>query len=1403
MKRQYLVRILFLLFALHTIQITAPLSAQNINPIQGEEEYNATIRRADQYYSEEKYDRALYEYENALKLKPNEKYPADRVKSIKAILDEEKTKNILFEVAVTSGEKWFREGDYKKAKAEFENALRIDPTAQYPKDKLQQISKLWSDPEVDAAYAASIIKADDLFSQKKYHDAKSEYLKASDLKPYEQYPLDRIIEINEILARLHEMQSQYEGLIARADQQYNEQDYVNAKSTYQDASNIKPEEQYPKNRIKEIEDLLARLHAERESYDKIIALADKYYMEKEFEKARVEYEKALLMKPDDRYPKSMITKIDPMIEEIKRIQQEYDLALGNAASLFLKKDYAGALAAYQKASSLKPLEQLPKDKISEITRIMNDLADMQDKQQRYDVAIAKADSLFTLGNLESAKNTYQHAAEILTSEAYPKNRIKEIEAIISAQIAYEQSIAEADLFLSAKNYQSALDAYSMALTYKPGETYPQSRINEINTLLDGIKSLERSYNQTITQADSFFTSGDYENARLYYEKAASVRPAETYPKNRITEIDGILSERTRIQNEFNKFIAAADKLFDKSDYMGAMAQYKIASELKPDEEYPKGRINEINGILADKEAQAASEKAYQDAIAAGDAALKAREYLPARVHYEQALTVKPAETYPQAKIAEINTIMEEMEKLKSTEEAYAGAIALGDQYFSSGSYPEALEQYQKASGLKPTEKYPKEKIAGINAILADLREQQEAYDKAIAAGDRYFGEASYPLALTSYQNAATIKPGESYPKEKITEVEAIIRQQEIQRSYDEAIASADRYFREKDYSRSMQDYQKALEIKPGEQYPAGKIAEINALLQEKQALEEAYAQKIASGDEYFSKADYGNALTQFKDALALKPAETYPRNKVTEIEGILAERLAADQAYDKAIAAADASLQAQNYNEALVEYQNALKIKPQEAYPQQKINEINALLARIKETEDAYNTAIANADRFFAAKNYQEASAAYQQAKEIKPSEDYPDEKIKEIMRIQEELKKNNDYQFALSQGDKALDEKKYQDAIGFYQQAEGIKPNESYPKIKIAEINTLLASIQARQKQYDDAVATGDNFMNNKEYEKAKSSYESASAIYPDRPYPGDKIKEINVLLQGLQLQREYDAAVAKADQYFNSKDYDNARTEYQNALNLKPAETYPQARINEINNILAANAQAQQEAYEKAIAMGDEYLSQQDFKNAKVQYQNAIGIKPAEQYPRTHLKMVEDALLAKEAELKAAYVQVIAKADNLYTKKILDEAIDAYMEASAIKPDESYPVNMLNQIKKYIAEHAIYDLLTTPVVITNNTEKKFDFTPVDFKMRKNNYIVLKARVLSETKPKVYLNYGRDAARSGGIVLKSIQNNNLNDYIIRVSAQDPWYRIDNNWIKLYSEGGDIEVTYIQISTGD
>jgi len=109
--------------------------------------------------------------------------------------------------------------------------------------------------------------------------------------------------------------------------------------------------------------------------------------------------------------------------------------------------------------------------------------------------------------------------------------------------------------------------------------------------------------------------------------------------------------------------------------------------------------------------------------------------------------------------------------------------------------------------------------------------------------------------------------------------------------------------------------------------------------------------------------------------------------------------------------------------------------------------------------------------------------------------------------------------------------------------------------------------------------------------------------------------------------------------------------------------------------------------------------------------------------------------------------------------------------------------------------------DVLKTTVTITAGSEKQFSFIPVNMASRKDNFVYVKIRNLSEKQFNVLMRYGKDKQPNGGVVIRNLSmDGKVNERLISVRDQDLWYREDNNWISLYPQGGDIEVSFIQVS---
>ncbi len=109
--------------------------------------YSDAISHADKLLLEDNYLQALNEYERAWNLYQRQKYPEKKIDQITKILANPALSKTLFEKTIHQGDSCFLAKDFKNANIKYYNALRIDPAAPYPNERISEISKLYSDPE--------------------------------------------------------------------------------------------------------------------------------------------------------------------------------------------------------------------------------------------------------------------------------------------------------------------------------------------------------------------------------------------------------------------------------------------------------------------------------------------------------------------------------------------------------------------------------------------------------------------------------------------------------------------------------------------------------------------------------------------------------------------------------------------------------------------------------------------------------------------------------------------------------------------------------------------------------------------------------------------------------------------------------------------------------------------------------------------------------------------------------------------------------------------------------------------------------------------------------------------------------------------------------------------------------
>ena len=227
-------------------------------------------------------------------------------------------------------------------------------------------------------YEVAISKADDSFGIKDYTVARFYYYKASELKPKEEYPKNQI----ELIRKLVDSEmsavdrSGYQQAINQADEAFQKQNYSVARFFYYKALGIKSYEKYPKDRIQEILALTNSLLSEKEekAYRELIARADEAFIGKDISIARFYYNKAIIMKNNEDYPRIKINDIQKMIDQNKQDlrNMDYNKLIDLADKALISGSFSVARFNYNKAMIMRPNEKYPKDQLIYIMKTLDE-----------------------------------------------------------------------------------------------------------------------------------------------------------------------------------------------------------------------------------------------------------------------------------------------------------------------------------------------------------------------------------------------------------------------------------------------------------------------------------------------------------------------------------------------------------------------------------------------------------------------------------------------------------------------------------------------------------------------------------------------------------------------------------------------------------------------------------------------------------------------------------------------------------------------------------------------------------------------------------------------------------------------------------------------------------------------
>ena len=355
-------------------------------------EYDEHMRKAEVEFGRERWAQSINWIDRALTALPGDARAESMLAEAQekmAAAEEEAEARREYDAQMREGKMALRKEDWGTATGAFEAASALFPGEQEPRDLLAEIEAATAgsaseDDGIDEAYETAMAEGQAAFGQQKWDEAKAAFEKASDLKPAERAPKDQLAEIRRLrksedaeLAENERRLKQYEELIERADRNFDSQDFVRAKSLYDEASQVMPDEVYPRMRAAESESRIVPLgddgaeevadipeddgDALNREYEDQVRRGDEAFDAEDWSTAEAAYTAALELRPDERYPKNRLRRLSGM--QTEETAENLDLEMDRDALLAENEANEQALADATAAMELEQAQILEEERL--------------------------------------------------------------------------------------------------------------------------------------------------------------------------------------------------------------------------------------------------------------------------------------------------------------------------------------------------------------------------------------------------------------------------------------------------------------------------------------------------------------------------------------------------------------------------------------------------------------------------------------------------------------------------------------------------------------------------------------------------------------------------------------------------------------------------------------------------------------------------------------------------------------------------------------------------------------------------------------------------------------------------------------------------------------------------------
>ena len=206
-------------------------------------------------------------------------------------------------------------------------------------------------------------------------------------------------------------------------------------------------------------------------------------------------------------------------------------------------------------------------------------------------------------------------------------------------------------------------------------------------------------------------------------------------------------------------------------------------------------------------------------------------------------------------------------------------------------------------------------------------------------------------------------------------------------SYESLMKKGNDKFSAKDYISAKTYFEMALKQKANDPTAKKKLEETVKKIQEDGARQEVFYAHLDTGDQFYNQQKYEEALTEYEAALKVFPEDKYVGGQAAAVRAILKERQDKQDAFDTAMSQGESLLSEDNFDAAIMQFETAIEIFPNDKLPKEKLAEAKQKKQLYNEKVTRFDNLMEEARQFGLRKNYEAAISKLDQALELFPND--------------------------------------------------------------------------------------------------------------------------------------------------------------------------------------------------------------------------------------------------------------------------------------------------------------------------------------------------------------------------------------------------------------------------------